>query len=139
MTRLPFVFLFGAVLTLALGCDNGATVRGRVTQNGQPLPTGEIMFHPSAQGAIPIGSVVNGEYELATGQSDQVEKGDYRVTIEAKAPPEEGLVVGPGGQMTEAVGKRLTPDVYANPATTPLKATVKAGRNALDFDLKSAP
>lgn len=131
------------VILLALvgfvGCNSAATVTGKITLDNAPLPTGEVTFYPSAQGALAIGSVANGSYELAIGQSDKIEPGDYRVTVIATGLPAEGLTIGPDGRPTETVGERLTPEVYADPATTPLKATVKPGANSLDFDLKTQP
>ena len=122
-----------------VGCDSSATVTGKITLDNAPLPTGEVTFYPSAQGALAIGTVVNGSYELAIGQSDKIEPGDYRVTVVATGIPAAGLTTGADGRPTETVGERLTPDIYADSATTPLKATVKPGANSLDFDLKTQP
>ena len=133
-----FLFLLLA-MTGFVGCNSASTVTGKVTLDNAPLPAGEVMFHPSTQGALAVGSVVNGSYEMATGQSDKIEPGDYRVTVIATALPATGLTTGYDGRPTESVGERLTPDIYADPATTPLKATVKPGANSIDFDLKSQP
>lgn len=98
------------------------------------------MFHPVSDGPMSIGSIVNGNYVMATGQSDNVEPGSYDVTIiavEMLTPEQLEAATGPNAM--EAVGKRLTPDIYADTNTSPLKAEVKAGHNTFNFDLRSSP
>lgn len=130
------VWMFVALIALC-GCNSKARVNGAVTLDGKALESGEVMFHPTAQGALAVGTIENGSYALSTGQSDDVEPGTYKATIIATGKPPEGLQTDANGQQMEAVGARLTPEIYADPKTTPFEFTVKAGSQRIDLPLKS--
>lgn len=138
MTRTLLLCFFAVILTFAGGCSNSATVTGSVSVDGKALTMGEVIFHPT-KGSLAIGSIVEGKYQLSTGQVDQVEPGEYVVTVNARELPTTELATDAQGNVTEAVGKLLTPEIYTDPATSPLKASVKPGANQFDFDLKTPP
>ncbi len=109
-----------------------APVKGKVTLNGQPIKSGNIMTLPSNGGrgaAAPIGP--DGSFELKTGTDMGALIGTHKVAVVAyegtgKSGPEAG------------VGKLLVPDRYINPETSDLSIDVKAGEaNSPTLDLKS--
>ena len=88
---------------------------------------------PSAYGTITSG----GRYDLKTGASGGLEVGDYVVTVAANATPEQAAAMGfKVGR--EGIMPLLTPPIYADNSTSPLKASVKSGRQELDFDLEKS-
>lgn len=137
-SRLGACFTVGAaLLAAAAGCGGRpASVAGVVTMAGTPLENGVVTFTPAKGGPSAYGTITaGGRYELKTGAGQGLELGDYVVTVAANATPEQAA------QMGEKVGREgimplLTPVKYANTTTSPLKATVKAGRQQLDFDLE---
>src|SRR5262245_65973426 len=78
-----FRFLtLAATLALVCGCGSSnpnipATISGRVTYKGTPLPGGNMLFTSQGGGAYPASIGVNGEY---TGRGFPV--GDMTVTIQ---------------------------------------------------------
>ena len=131
----------GAVGAMALaavvGCGRRpAQVAGKVSLAGTPLDVGVVTFTPLKGGPTAYGTITaGGRYELQTGASGGLELGDYVVTVAANATPEQaaamGIKVG-----REGIMPLLTPLKYADTATSPLKVTVKPGRQDLDFDLE---
>lgn len=134
--------------SLVVGCDSGpptAPVQGRVTYDGKPVPRGTIRFYPVGGGATAVGQIASdGAYTLARKvPGDDVLLGEYKVVIEAKE-----IVDSPArpmtfeDELTMAVGapknppKSLVPLKYASIQTSDLTATVEAGANQIDFDLK---
>ncbi|MFM9024580.1 MAG: hypothetical protein ACKON7_04465 [Planctomycetaceae bacterium] len=105
---------------------------------GTSLENGVVTFTPVKGGPSAYGTITaGGRYELKTGGGQGLELGDYVVTVAANATPEQaaamGIKVG-----REGIMPLLTPITYADTATTPLKATVKAGRQDLDFDIEKS-
>ena len=136
--RLAQLFLGMIACTLTVGCSSSSTVSGTVNLDGKPLPTGEVMFHPVGDGAMAVGTVTNGRFQMSTGQSDEVAPGSYKVTViavETLTPEQLEQATGPNGM--EATGKRITPNLYADANTSPLTAEVKAGSNSFPFELTS--
>lgn len=133
---MKFVTASALLLTLVLcvGCNSSSTASGTVTFNGQPLETGEVLFHPTTEGAIATGTILKGNFEMSTGQDATLAAGSYKVTVTANEKPDFAKI---GAEGAEFVPKRLTPEIYANPTTTPLKAEVKPGANKFTFDLSS--
>lgn len=126
-------------LAAAAGCGGRpASVAGVVTMAGTSLENGVVTFTPVKGGPSAYGTITaGGRYELKTGGGQGLELGDYVVTVAANATPEQaaamGIKVG-----REGIMPLLTPITYADTATTPLKATVKAGRQDLDFDIEKS-
>ena len=108
-------------------------VRAKVFRMGKPLAgayvvlrgTGTEPRQPRADGFVEA----DGTLRLSTyGAFDGVPAGDYGVTIELREPK-----TLPDG----SPGKNLLPAKYAQPKTTPLKFSVKAGvANELTIDLE---
>lgn len=125
---------------LACGCGrHAAKVSGDVKLGDRPLATGVVTFTPVASGPSAYGNVsAEGRYMLQTGAEDGLEPGDYTVTVAANATPEEaakmGIKVG-----REGIMPLLTPAIYADVKTSPLKVTVKRGMQTIDLALEPKP
>jgi hypothetical protein len=118
-----------AVAMLA-GCGDPdlATVTGRVTLDGNPLPKAFLTFAPTSAGGA-----------TSFGKSD--ENGNYRMIF---SDTQSGAWIGPsrveirtGDLLPDNSGRipELVPSVYNTKST--LTADVKSGSNTVDFDLKS--
>lgn len=130
-------FPLACAVLVAAGCGQSGRVSGVVTLDGAPLTTGVITFNPAASGASAYGAIgPEGRYELKTGASAGLPPGEYVVTVAANAAAPEGADAErwPG---TERVLPLVTPKKYADRERTPLRAAVKAGTQAFDFDLVS--
>jgi len=149
-TAYRFVAL-GALLALACGCGSTnpnapATISGRVTYKGTPLPGGSIMFHGSA-GTYPASIGANGEY---TGREFPV--GEMTVTVETETlnPDRKAAKPYPGGgkdksakmfskppevtAVTTATYLKI-PAKYGDKNKSDLKVTLTAGKQSKDFEL----
>ncbi|HYT95240.1 MAG TPA: hypothetical protein VEL76_41365 [Gemmataceae bacterium] len=137
--------LRGAAVTLLLclattGCHSGtpalATVHGKVSFRGQPLPGGTIIFAPDyARGCV--GELAcaeiqpDGTYTLKTGDAAGAVPGWHRVTVCAILPPGQAL---PG--YLYAIPPSLLPQRYRDPELSGLNCEVKAElTNSIDFQL----
>ena len=122
------------VLLAAVGCtDRGpATVTGKVTLNGAKIPSGTVGFHPQSVGATPVYIPIteDGRYDIANQSMPTIPAGSYIVTVAGCELPvqREGA---PGSH-----GKLITPEKYGGKDTSPLRAEVKPGAHAIDFDVK---
>jgi hypothetical protein len=136
-TRLPAAAL-AAVAALA-GCGGGGSVSGKVTLDGEPLPSGTVTFHPVGPGPAAIGTIGSGgRYELAIGGDRTVPPGDYLVTVDATeaVTSEPPAAPGKGPPPPPKPPRRLTPARYADKDTTDLRFTLKPGSNTIDLRLK---
>jgi len=99
-----------------------ATVHGRITLDGQPLPEAQIRFDPvDAVRGSTGGTDQSGHYKLSYLRGDEgAAIGEHRVTI-LKFTPD---------------GRQLVPPQY-NQQTT-LTETVEPGENEINFDLRSS-
>jgi len=112
---------------------NVATVKGKVSLGGQPLPDATVMFTPEATTGSPSAGRTNaaGEYELVyTREVKGAEKGDHSVTISTYASATDDP---PAPEAPEKV-----PFAYRE-GDKKLKATVNAGANEINFDLEPGP
>ena len=124
----------------AIGCGGeprGESVSGTVTWDGQPLEHGTIEFDPVAEGALPVGSLVEGgRYELPNPPG--LVAGRYVVRITASDPPDASADVAPDLTMMadpEAAGAPIPPRYNDQ---SELEATVtEGGPNRFDFDLSA--
>lgn len=127
----------------AVGCSHSSSpptvkVRGKVTYKGQAVSEGTVTFQPTKPAAgNPLRPAVaslqsDGTYELATfGDADGVVPGEYAVTVRSAS---ETSVENPKAPL---VWK--TPQKYADPTTSNLKATIAAdsrGATELNFNLE---
>jgi hypothetical protein len=134
-----FVGLFGLV-----GCSRSDglptyPVAGTVRVNGQPAASALVTFHPlGGQSSKPSGRVGDdGTFALTTREGgDGAPAGEYRVTVVWTR-----AVAGKKGasEADDLPVRNLLPAAYANPESTPLKATVKPGANEpIVFEIKTA-
>lgn len=133
--RLP-----GLVVLMALGWTAGcgskpqapiplAAVKGVVTYQGQPLPSGTISFMPVRGTNTATGDIVNGEYSLSTfTPGDGAPAGDYLVAVTAwEKAPEMGVE-----------GVPSIPARYLDPKKSGLTATVSQEQEqTIDFPLQA--
>lgn len=126
------IFACALAISAANGCGgHGASVGGKVTLNGSPLTRGTVSFYPTGGGAAATGSVQpDGAYAISTGRGEGLKPGDYVATVFAN---EAVPVGGP-----EIVPKVLTPAIYGDKNTSPLKFNIKAGDNSIDLPLTGA-
>jgi len=147
-----------AATAVILGCgdDSGLPTRykvsGKVTYKGQPVPKGTVVFEPTnppmPQGRVANGSIENGSYTLTTSTpNDGALPGDYKVIIMSSDLDAAALAKqqGQGGLLHQGdeghvkaikASKNPLPEKYAQSSNTPLKATVKAQSNSIDFPLE---
>lgn len=127
-----------ASLTLIFaGCtpsDQLATVpvKGKVTYQGEPLPTGSVIFIPSGGGPTAEANIgPGGEYALGTyKKADGVPPGEYNVMVVAMT--EQDAMDAESARGAES----LIPSRYGDPSKSGLSASVKAGDpNEINFDL----
>jgi hypothetical protein len=134
-------------LALAPGCQQGSVsgtvpVSGTVTYRGQPVAGATVMFlgGPQSRPAVAV-TDASGAYHLQTLDSDGALPGQYTVLVtKTDAPPADDRPVS----MDEAAKnrgqaiqpKQLLPAKYADPAKSPLKIEVSAGKsNVADLTL----
>lgn len=136
-------------------------VEGIITLDGKPLEGALVSFYPAVPGDNTRSAVgysdASGKYTLTSDgglpQKGALE-GNYVVAISKQLV--EALGAGPvvpvdvsnlpspspsirseraGGTSSQAKRTDLAPKVYADVSTSPLKATVKKGKNNLPFDM----
>lgn len=140
--------LLGVLLLMmsATGCGTRypetATVTGKVTYKGQPLPLGRVSFWPP-QGRPAAGEIKpDGTYTLTSfRQDDGAIPGIHRVSITARraiaagaGPSSSSVATTPGWGDNPAV-EWLIPKHYEQAETSNLTAEVRPGKNTIDFDL----
>lgn len=117
-----------------------AAVKGRVTLDGLPLPSGAIHFVPvgDTKGPLAAGRIVNGEYALSSSEGPVV----GRVRVEIYSPTEPSVPlddpVAFAGADASAVPQERLPARY-NRASNQFVDITAAGENAFDFNLTSDP
>lgn len=112
-----------------------ASVSGKVTLDGNPLPRGTVTFIPDeskgTKGPTAVGQIgSDGRFTLQTAQQSGAVVGHHKVRIrarqEAKTPQEEGKEPS------------LIPTKYENENTSGLSFEVKAGeKNDFNIELRS--
>lgn len=107
-----------------------ATVGGRISWNGKPVPHGLVMFRPTAGISGPefAGTVANGNYNVPIA----VLPGDYDVEIRAWKKTGR-IVTSPFGTLDKEV-VNVIPRQYWGPGTQ-LSARLHVGNNTINFDL----
>lgn len=150
---IPCAFL--AMAALALPACGGREPRlavhpasGQVVLKGEPVPKALVRFHPADPATVryPAGEEgppifpttetdAQGRFSLSTYLADDgVPAGSYAVTVAAGASDEE--VEGSDAPPRKARRQGPTPgEIYRDPSTTPLKATVKPGENTFVLEL----
>jgi len=125
-----------AGVTLLLSCAPShppvGVVTGKITCKGKPVNYGSVMFVPAQGGTAATASVEpDGTYRLSTfGTGDGALVGEHKVVVEVfRIIPRPGN--RDGDDAVPVAHKK-----YYRESTTPLRATVQAGANVLDFDLQ---
>jgi len=130
-----FCFYMILCLLAACGCSSSpdkGEVHGKITFKGNPVKEGRVTFlNPNEGGAseAPINS--DGTYAVAGG----VALGEYVVEI----TPLVQIVDTDPGKSPPAPVEKPAPDIplkYRQQGKTPLRASVKAGKNEINFDMK---
>jgi hypothetical protein len=135
-TRCRELLGLAAALLLLAGCNrsglNLAPVEGVVTFKGAPVEKAGVLFKPSS-GPIAIGTTDSeGRFTLTTANKDGALIGDHRVSI---SKTEQLAPQFPGERFPRYETKYLIPQKYASPETSGLTATVKSGKNPVEFKL----
>jgi hypothetical protein len=122
------------VLWFAGGCSSGPVrgeVQGKVTFQGNPVKEGKVTFlSPEGLGDAEADISGNGSYAVQGG----VVVGEYIVEIK---PPVVMVDTDPGKSPPAPMEKKA-PDIprkYRMQGTTTLKASVKAGKNEINFEM----
>jgi hypothetical protein len=126
VTRLAVCLLTGLMLAVPAGCGrrNMATVTGRVTYQGKPVPEAFVMFSPTAGPAAGAVTDASGVYTLLTGgpYGDRVFTGRCRIAV-SDANPE--------GRSRDV---RILPRL-ADAGTSGLVADLVPGENVVNLEL----
>lgn len=135
--RRPVGGLILAMVVTAIGCSRQADVCGVVTLDGRRLPTGVVTFTPVSGGPSGYATVgEDGTYRVQMGASAGLPPGEYIVTVAANGPPAGSSQPGPG-PLSDGIRPLMTPQRYADPAQSPLRATLASGTQELRLVLLS--
>lgn len=149
------VLCFPAIVVLGLGCGSSNTgrpklfpVKGTVTRNGKPVEKAEVSFiSPEASRAAVGITDAQGNFVLGTfGNADGAIAGNHIVTVSKiipnaapvsnQPPTVEELSRMAAAGMNAPKADLSIPTKYADPKTTPLKASVQGdGQDKFTFDL----
>ncbi len=105
-------------------------VSGKVTFHGKPVAEGTVSFLNTEAGTGGEGVLKDGGYTLTT----PLPPGEYKVTVMPLVVRQQD-----GGKGPDVGIDKPAPDIpgkYHTIGTTNLTATVKEGKNELNFDLK---
>jgi hypothetical protein len=151
MPRLLQLLCLGVVCVFLLGCNSSTItvlpVTGVVTLDGQPLEQAIVTFYPTSGQPLPAGGHTDsaGKFTLKTieGPHERIGAlpGSYKVVVvktkalTGRKSDDPGLSseLGPYDMKLEWI----TPEKYADHATTELTCEVSAGMTPPQFDLKS--
>lgn len=134
MNKFVYGCLVLAILLATGGCGEKSdeiTVSGKVTVDGEPIPTGTVSF-VDVGGSIPTGGglIKDGLYTA------RVQPGDKTVLVlgnklVGQEPEYQGV---PDSPMRDKY-QMITPEPYNAAHLSPLKATITGPQEGLDFDL----
>jgi len=140
---------FTAVFVCILGCSQRGPVvqfvEGTVTLDGAAVADADVCFTPKGAEGIPaVGKTdASGSYRLTSAQAGEFGKGavagEYDVRVVKLldpdyVPPSTPTIGVRGGPMANP--KHQLPEKYADVKTSGLTATVKKGKNKIDFHLE---
>ncbi|MDR3197446.1 MAG: DUF4198 domain-containing protein [Planctomycetaceae bacterium] len=142
-------FIFSVIILVCCfaGCQKGIRVEmveGVVTFEGKPVADADICFTPKNEnfGIPAIGKTdSNGAYQLTSSQGGGFNKGavagEYDVRVMKYVDLDYVEPVNPqlGDSVPLANPKHHLPEKYADTKTSGLTATVKTGKNTINFDL----
>lgn len=137
-----FCVVLGIALLFALGCKPAgppvATVGGKITLGGKPLPGGFITFQSEDGTRSVVGEInTQGTYEIRTHDSAGLPPGKYKVGIKPPAPPRTSDEPPLAGEALtyQPPKERLIPERYASFETSGLTADVTLENKSYDFEL----
>jgi len=159
------VCLLAVALAFVFGCGRAGPkvefVEGTVLLDGEPVNGADVGFSPVADGLSAYGRTDSaGKFRLTTARGGSrlggAPVGEYVVTVvkwrnrlEELGPqpdPSDGTAAGKwqaeADRLNSLPPEYIVPKAYGEKAASPLKATVKKGRNAgpaFTFDLTGAP
>lgn len=141
MNRLARLYAFLACFSLAnFGCSGGPAVgdvAGKVTLGGSPFGEGQarILFRESSTGGAAVAELKpDGTFQVVTPEGG-IPLGKYDVAIQPPPPaPIEPSDAAKG--ITAPADTSKIPPIYRDFKTSGLKATVAAGKNNFDFEMK---
>jgi hypothetical protein len=137
MQRSAGFALLSMIISVLAGCGGKSDrvpvypVRGKVVFAAPTPARAMVVFHPvgntGPKAIRPFATLdKDGSFSLSTYDSqDGAPEGEYAVTLTWELPAK-------GGDDDDSGPDLLRNTVYGNPARTPLKATIKPGRNELD-------
>jgi hypothetical protein len=129
-----------SILPLAgCGSDNRlptATVKGKVTYNGEPLQIGSLLFVPVGGGPSAEANIDrNGNYAVGTYETtDGAVLGKHQVLITAFTSP-GGSGLPEDAVKGDAAPVSVIPEKFGDLAKSGLEVEVKSGKNDVDFVL----
>jgi len=141
------------VLVFSHGCVKSesrlATVHGRVTRDGRPVPGAQLLFMPPGERVATGVTNPDGHYQLSTlDENDGAVVGQHLVAIihrpSIPVPPMSGspsAIPEPGvdDDRVDDDWVSLIPDKYANSNDPQLSVRIDAGDNKIDFNFKNEP
>ncbi|WP_339726810.1 hypothetical protein [uncultured Gimesia sp.] len=135
-----FCLALSLVLILSSGCgsDNsvqGLELKGAVTLDGVPLPTGAITFIPVGQGTSVGATITQGTYQIDSTKGALA--GEYKVEIDSSQPTGK-KVQSSIGETVEEEFMNLIPEKYNRKSVLKVLITAE-GDHIHDFELKSKP
>ncbi len=149
MTAKVRLLLALALVAVIVGCGGPkrttmAMLSGKITYNDTPVTLGDITFYPTGADGAPVAGQIlsDGVYEVS-----DLPAGEYKVTVitdrydpAKKPPPPRGgqgkeYKMSPRGKGWEDKGQTTgtyvaIPKKYTDKETTPLKVSVKSGKNS---------
>ena len=125
----------GCCLTAGCGDSRRTSIEGTVTWDGQPLPSGSIVFLPLTGTESPTagGDIVDGKFSIPAKKGTF--EGKFRVEITAERPSGRKIPHPGSGELVEELEQYLP--VRYNTASE-LEVEVEVGvPNRLEFPLRS--
>jgi hypothetical protein len=127
------------VLLAALGCGSGsATVSGKVTYKGEPLPAGSVAIY-GANGKVQSGPIgADGTYTISKAPVGDVKMAVVTPNASPVTRKIKGEVKHPGatdGASSSPIKVVPIPDRYKDPDKSGLNFTLKSGEQTINLDL----
>ncbi|HEY7314209.1 MAG TPA: hypothetical protein VH643_32960 [Gemmataceae bacterium] len=116
-----------------------APISGKVTVDGQPVSSGQVVFVPDVKvvgadkpieqstAGLSAGQIADGEYKISTSGKDGAPVGKYKVIVTPSMMPTGDAKKMPASGFNKA---------YSDPNQTPLKFEVVASPEPGRYDLK---
>jgi hypothetical protein len=126
--------LFAAALLAGCGPSGPqrGEVEGRVTFKGVPVTEGMISFQrPGSAAESKLGP--EGRYSIT--EDGGLPVGEYTITVTPATFEDKSDPTLPPGTISEKKAPNI-PEKYRREGSTPLKETVKQGKNEFNFDLR---